>query len=64
MQLQTLSYAPEPSDEMVDPLIGLPDLRKGLNTILLGYLLMIGSIVGAGAAELSDPVQLTIEPSE
>jgi hypothetical protein len=49
MNLQTLSYAPEPSSEMADPLIGLPDLRKGLHTILLGYLLSMAALVGAGA---------------
>jgi hypothetical protein len=32
---------------MVDPLLGLPDLRKGLNTILMGYLLSVGAVLAA-----------------
>lgn len=45
MHLRTLTYLAEPSQEMVDPLFGLRDLRKGLHTILLGYLLCVGSIL-------------------
>jgi hypothetical protein len=47
MNLHTLSYLPESSSEMADPMIGLPDLRKGLNTILMGYLLSLGAVLAA-----------------
>ncbi len=47
MKLHTLSYLPEQSTEMADPMLGLPDLRKGLNSILMGYLLSVGAIAAA-----------------
>lgn len=47
MKLQTQCYLPVESCEPVDPLIGLPDLRKGLNTVLLGYLLALGAVLAA-----------------
>lgn len=49
MNLHTLSCLPPPPREMVDPMLGLPDLRKGLNIILMGYLLSIGAILSACA---------------
>lgn len=48
MKLQTAYYIPESSSEMADPMIGLPDLRKGLNTILLGYLVSLGACLIMG----------------
>lgn len=45
MKLPTDYYLPEPSSEMADPMIGLPDLRKGLHSILLGYLLSLGAVL-------------------
>jgi hypothetical protein len=49
MKLQTANYLPESSAEMADPMIGLPDLRKGLNTILLGYLVsLVASLIMGG----------------
>ncbi len=48
MNLYTLTYFPEPAREMVDPMLGLSDLRKGLNTILMGYLLSVGAVLAAG----------------
>jgi|SRR5579884_3491785 len=47
MSLYTLTYFPEPPTEMVDPLLGLRDLRKGLNKILMGYLLSVGAVLAA-----------------
>ena len=49
MSRYTLSYLPEPSAEVVDPTLGLPELRKGLNTILMGYLLWLGAVLAACA---------------
>jgi len=49
MKLQTAYYLPESDCAMPDPTIGLRDLRKGLNTILLGYLLSIGACLMIGA---------------
>ena len=48
MNLYTLTYFPEPAREMVDPMLGLSDLRKGLNTILMGYLLVGAAVLAAG----------------
>jgi hypothetical protein len=47
MKLHTQCYLPQTTHEAVDPLIGLPDLRKGLHTILFGYLLWLGSVLAA-----------------
>ncbi len=47
MNLHTLCYAAEPSREQVDPTIGLSDIRKGLHSIVQGYLLLLGAIGGA-----------------
>jgi hypothetical protein len=47
MRLRTQCYLPEEVHEAVDAMLGLPDLRKGLNTILLGYLVTIGAILAA-----------------
>lgn len=47
MNLHTLSYLREPVREKADPTLGLPDLRKGLNTILMGYLLALGAFFAA-----------------
>lgn len=47
MKLHTAYYLPESVDEMADPIIGLPDLGKGLNTILKGYLLSLASVLTA-----------------
>lgn len=50
MKLQTQCFLPQSTTQQgVDPMIGLRDLRKGLNSILLGYLLSIGSALAAGA---------------
>jgi hypothetical protein len=49
MNLHTLSYLRRPPIEPVDPALGLVDLRKGLNTILRGYLLSVGAILAACA---------------
>jgi hypothetical protein len=46
MTLQTLSYLPDAPMEHHDPSIGLAELRKGLYTIVLGYLLCFMVIVG------------------
>jgi hypothetical protein len=48
MNLHTLCYLPEAPIEQVDPTIGLRDLRKGLCTIMLGYVLCAASILAAG----------------
>jgi hypothetical protein len=48
MNLHTLSYLPASSQEMVDPTLGLSDLRKGLNTILMGYLMSLGAVMALG----------------
>lgn len=48
MKLHTQCYLPQPSREAVDPSIGLLDLQKGLNSILLGYLVSLGAILAAG----------------
>lgn len=50
MNLHTLVYLRKPTKEVVDPTVGLVDLRKGLNTILMGYLLMVGAVLAAGVA--------------
>ncbi len=47
MNLHALCYAAEPSREQVDPTIGLSDIRKGLHSILLGYLSLLGAFGGA-----------------
>jgi hypothetical protein len=47
MTLRTLAYLSQRHSEMGDQLFGLPDLRKGLHTILMGYLLSLGSIMAA-----------------
>jgi hypothetical protein len=49
MNLHTLTYLRRPTIEPVDPTLGLVDLRKGLNTILRGYLLLVGAILAACA---------------
>ena len=48
MKWHTEYYPPGPPEPLADPRIGLPDLRKGLNTILLGYLLSFGAILILG----------------
>lgn len=48
MKLQTACYLPESTPDMLDPMIGLPDLRKGLNTIILGYLTSLGACLMMG----------------
>jgi hypothetical protein len=50
MKLHTAYYLPKSSCEMPDPMIGLLDLHKGLNTILLGYLLSLGNVLIVGGA--------------
>lgn len=49
MDLYTLPYAPEPAEAMADPTIGLEDLRKGLCSILIGYLVALATAVAMGA---------------
>jgi hypothetical protein len=49
MKLQMADYVQESTCTMVDPMIGLRDLRKGLNSIMLGYLLCIGACLMLGA---------------
>jgi hypothetical protein len=46
MTLQTLSYLPDAPQEHHDPSIGLAEVRKGLYTIVLGYLLCFLAIAG------------------
>ena len=48
MQLRTQCYLPEPPQEPPDTIVGLRDLRKGLDCILLGYLLSVGAILISG----------------
>jgi hypothetical protein len=47
MRLRTQCYLPETVHVAADPMLGLPDLRKGLNTILMAYLLVVGAIFAA-----------------
>lgn len=47
MNLHTLVYLSRPPIEPVDPALGLKDLRKGLNKILTGYLLLAGAVLTA-----------------
>jgi hypothetical protein len=47
MNLLTLAYLPEPETEQLDPTIGLLDLRKGLYTIVSGYLLCLFATLAA-----------------
>jgi hypothetical protein len=47
MKLRTQSYLLEPLRESVDPMLGLRDLRKGLNRVLLGYLCTAAAVLGA-----------------
>lgn len=48
MQLRTQCYLPEPPREPPDTIVGLRDLRKGLDCILLGYMLSLGAILVSG----------------
>ncbi len=48
MSLQTLSYVPQEQLNQPDPTIGLPELRRGLWLVVMGYLSMIALLVGAG----------------
>jgi hypothetical protein len=41
-----LCYDPEPSRDQVDPTIGLSDLHRGLQTIVVGYLLSLAAFLG------------------
>lgn len=47
MKLRTQSYLLEQPHESADPMLGLRDLRKGLNCVLLGYLCTAAAILGA-----------------
>lgn len=47
MKLRTQSYLLEPPRESADPMLGLRDLRKGLNCVLLGYLCTAAAFLGA-----------------
>jgi hypothetical protein len=47
MNLHTMCYFPEATTEPVDRTIGLLDLRKGLFSIVQGYLLCFGAVLGA-----------------
>lgn len=47
MKLRTQCYLPEPHSEPADAMLGLWDLSKGLNRILLGYLFFLGTILVA-----------------
>lgn len=47
MKLRTQSYLLQPPREPVDPMLGLRDLRKGLNCVLLGYLCSAAAFLGA-----------------
>lgn len=49
MKLQTQGYLSRTTSEPLDPRIGLPDLRKGLHTMLLGYFVSIGAVLAAAA---------------
>jgi hypothetical protein len=48
MKLHTKCYLPEPAQEPANPTVGLRDLRKGLDCILLGYLLSLGAVLVSG----------------
>lgn len=62
MNLQTLYYLPQPASEMKDPTLGLPDLRKGLWTVLMGYLLSLGAVLAAGGVVAYLVIQSGGEP--
>jgi hypothetical protein len=47
MNLHTLVYLARPPVQPADPTLGLRDLRKGLNKILMGYLLLVGAVLAA-----------------